>query len=130
MATVKWWIDAVYLLFERIKGVAFFEEIVTPPALTEHLTGYSVSGYELRLYCQRKKYRRTYLRWSWLNRTYSAFRVYSITSNDAPPCLREACELDIYFPAFAPSFLSENLQKELAIQAYLDILIERLAKPV
>ena len=60
------------------------------------------------------------------NESYATFRVFSVVSHDAPASLKTACELEVDIPAMVPSFVSNELQKETAIQAYLDILIEKI----
>lgn len=126
MKTVKWWLQTVYLFWQTCKGKSTVTTVASLPCLFGHLTGYSTAGYELRLYCQKQLYRRQYQRWSWFNWYFSAYRVYSVISAEAPALLREACLLDICIPAQMPSFVSDRLQKELAVQTYLDILIDRL----
>lgn len=120
------WIDALFLIVEKLKGASTIVEQHNTRDLLVHLAGHSVSGYEVRLYCQRKFFLRVYhSRWV-RDETYSTFRVFSVVSADAPLALRTACEMELDVPAIAPSYLSNDLQKETAIQAYLDILIERI----
>jgi hypothetical protein len=126
MIPIQRWVDAFFSLVERLKGEKTVREMHSPGDYLVHLTGYSVSGYEIRLYCQKKIYIREYWRWFIPNEYYVTFRVFSVVSNDAPSTLKNACELELDLPAMMPKFLSHEVQKECAIQAYLDILIAKI----
>lgn len=126
MDSVKWCLDVVFLLFEKLKGQQKVEELHSTQTLVGHLTGYSVAGYEIRLFCQKRRYLKKYSRWFVPDQIHTLYHVYSSVSNDAPANLKTVCELDLNIPAMTPSFVSEKLQKEAAIHAYLDILIAKL----
>jgi hypothetical protein len=126
MALIQSWLDSAYRWFEKIKGGSIVRRTYRVSDLGEQLTGHSVAGYEIRLYCQQKHYVREYLWWIFPRQTYSTFRVFGSVTADAPASLKKACELDIDLPRLRPRFLSEALQVEAAIQAYLDILVARL----
>lgn len=59
-----------------------------------------------------------------------AYRVFSVVSQDAPDSLKKACELDIDIPALLPHAVSDHGHRQAAVNAYLDILIERLGQEV
>jgi hypothetical protein len=126
MTWVKWCLDNLLQAWEELKGTKVVKEIIPRDMLQGHLTGYAVAGYEIRLYCQKKTYRREYHWWCIPNREYATYRVFSIVSPDAPTALRKACELEIDLPQMIPSLVSQSYQKQVAIQAYLDILMERI----
>lgn len=126
MKLVQSWADALFLWAERAKGARCVEEIHSPQSLSAQLTGYAVSGYEISLYCQTKQYLCRHLAWWVPNRVFTTYHVFSVVSSDAPQSLREACALDVPLPAMSPRYVSRKLQKKLALNAYLDLLIERL----
>lgn len=126
MTAVQNVLDALFLLFKGLKGKSSVREEYRPPDLMAFLTGYSISGYEVRLYCQKKYYIREYWRWFVPNEHFATYRVFSAVTNDAPTSLKHACEFEVELPPMAPSFLSLNLQRKAAVQAYLDIVIERM----
>lgn len=121
---------AVFLLWERLKGTKTVREVKHPDNALGHLTGYSVAGYSLDVYCQRKHYRRSYDKWFVPNQDHMAYRVFSVVSQDAPDSLKKACELDIDIPALLPHAVSDHGHRQAAVNAYLDILIERLGQEV
>ncbi len=59
-----------------------------------------------------------------------AYRVFSVVSDDAPEPLKKACELDIDIPALLPPSVDDHGHRQAAVNAYLDILIERLGQEV
>lgn len=126
MISVQRGVDAFLVFLEKLKGKRIVKERFRPSELIAHLTGYSVSGYDIRLYCQPKYYVREYLWWFVPNKSYASYRVFSVVSNDAPLALKQACELETDFPAMAHDLASNAVQKETAVQAYLDLLIERI----
>jgi len=116
-----------FLLFvERLKGNTTVIEIKTPKNLVGHLTGYSVHGYEIQIFCQKRHYRRSYDSWYIPNVNHIAYRVFSIVTNDAPDRLKKACELDIVIPELMAETIDERRQRQAAIDAYLDILAQSL----
>lgn len=119
---IGWW----WLLLESFKGTKTVQEIQHPRNALGHLTGYSVSGYRLEIYCQKKHYRRHYDKWFIPNEDHVAYRVFSVVSQDAPLGLKKACELDVDIPALLPPAAPDAVQRRAVIDAYLDILIERL----
>lgn len=121
-------LDWLYLWHDRHRGPIRLNKHHRVEELHEHLTGYAIAGYEIRLYCQKKRYIRQYL---WLRLPslhYCTFRVFGRVTADAPEALRRACELDVDLPLLTPHFISESVQKEMAVRAYLDLLIERLSR--
>lgn len=90
--------------------------------------GYSVSGFTIEIFCQRKRYRRYYDNWFVPNNDHIAYRVFSVVSSDAPDILKQACELDLDIPALLPSFVPDEGQREEVVKAYLDLLIQRLGE--
>lgn len=118
--------DRLFLWVDRQRGPVHVDRQSRCEELNEHLIGYAIAGYQIRLYCQKKRYMQRYLRWHMPSLTYCTFRVFGRVTADAPEALRRACELDIDLPRMTPYFVSESVQKEMAVRAYLDLLIERL----
>lgn len=119
-------LGAVILFLEQLKGQRVIKEIHHPHNAMGYLAGYSISGYSIQIFCQRKHYRRYYDNWFIPNQDHIAYHVYSVVSSDAPDVLKQACELDLDIPALLPSAVSDEGQREEAVKAYLDLLIERL----
>jgi hypothetical protein len=118
-----------FLLFLRkLKGQYSIEEIKHPKNVLGSLTGYSVSGYTIEIFCQRRHYRRYYDHWFVPNEDHVAYHVFSTVSSDAPDILKKACELDLDIPALLPSFVPDEGQREEVVRAYLDLLIQRLGQ--
>ncbi len=124
---VNWLLSLIYILVSRAKGPSIVEELHVPgDLLGPPLTGHSTDGYEITIYCRKKRYRRRYERWFGSTQDLTMYQVYSTVSSDAPDALRRACELDRDFPPFHPEFISDEVQKEAAINAYLDLVADRL----
>lgn len=122
---VKW----LSFIIEKIKGSTIVTEISTPKNLVAHLTGYSIFGYEIQIFCQKRHYRRSYDKWYVPNANHVAYSVFSIVSNEAPVTLKKACELDIVIPQLMGENIDEKRQKQAAVDAYLDILAQTLVSP-
>jgi hypothetical protein len=119
-------LGALIVFLERMKGRWTLKEVKHPRNNLGRLSGFSVQGYGLEIYCHRRHYRRHYDKWFIPNKDRMAFHVFSMVSPDAPDMLQKACELVLDIPQFLPSYASDEAQREAAVQAYLDILIERL----
>ncbi len=114
------------LYIEKLKGKKTVYEVMLPKNALGHLVGYAVSGYEVRIYCQKKQYKRMYDSRLIPDKDTVVYRVFSVVSNDAPEDLREACELDTDIPCQLSPLIDDEGQKEAAVQAYLDLLAARL----
>lgn len=119
-------LGVLFLFHEGLKGEKTVYEVKLPKNALGHLVGFAVSGYEVRIYCQKKQYERKYKNWFVPDKRMVLYRVFSVVTNDAPERLKEACELDIDIPCQLSSFVDDEGQKDAAILAYLDILAHRL----
>ena len=128
MPFIRRFLSRCFLFVEKLKGNKSVKDVSTIDTedLAATLVGYSVSGYEIRIYCHRMRYRKQYSRWFVPASNIDLYNVYCIVSNDAPASLKEACALQITIPSPHPDFLSDAYQKEAAIEWYLDLLIERM----
>lgn len=115
---------------EKVKGPRTTAEVVVPRTRSEGLTGHSVSGYEISIHCQERRYKVCYKRWWVSNDEFRMYHVYATLSNDSPDRLKEACKLDLAFPPLLGLWSSAKKQREAAIAAYLDVLIARLETSV
>lgn len=126
MTWIQRWIDRAYLGWEHLLGASTVSCRNHSSNLGAQLIGYSVAGYEIRVYCQPRHYVREYLWWRWLRGRYCTFRVFGRVTADAPENLQKACELDLTVPKLRPRFVSEDLQRQAAVKAYLDVLLAKL----
>lgn len=126
MTLLKSLLSDLLLYLERLKGKKTVYEVKLPKNALGHLVGYAVSGYEVRIYCQKKQYKRMYDSRLIPDKDTVLFRVFSVVSNDAPALLREACELDVDIPCQLSPLIDDEGQKDAAIQAYLDMLAAKL----
>lgn len=124
--TINSLLSAFIILVEQLKGNKVFQEIKHPRNCLGQLAGYSIAGYRIEIFCQRKHYRRVYEAWFIPNTNHIAYRVFSVVTADAPERLKEACKLDIDIPALLPEIVGDHMLRQAAVDAYLDILIEKL----
>ena len=122
---ISFW-NKLLLVFQSLKGTTNVIEIKTPKNLVGHLTGYSIYGYEMQIFCQKRHYRRSYDKWFIPNENHIAYRIFSIVSNNAPEKLKKACELELVIPQLMNEHIEERRQRQSAIDAYLDILAQSL----
>lgn len=118
------------VLIEWVKGPRTTEEVVTPRTRSDQLIGRSISGFEIKIHCQERRYRVRYRHWYIPNKEIKLYHVYATTSDDSPKRLKEACMLELTFPGLISEPTREQKQKESVIAAYLDILITRLETSV
>lgn len=116
-------------LARRFKGTQTINTITKPADLDliGTLTGYSVTGWEIKIYCSKIRYQKQYSRWYVPSTSIDLYRVYSVVSQDAPESLKKACNLDITIPPPRDTFFSDEFQKDAAIEWYLDLLTERMS---
>jgi hypothetical protein len=119
-------VSVVLLLFERVRGPRYINEIKQPDQALGCLKGFSVRGYEIAIYCHRKSYRVHYKHWYVPDRSFFTYNVFSVISNDAPIALRKACELDVELPALIPRNNFDEEIRRRQVLAYLDLLEQRL----
>lgn len=114
----------LYLWFEGIKGEGLFAEM---PVIrdTSSLTAFSLDGYDITVHANRRDYHYRFVRRMVPRRHYSLFTVFSVVSIDAPDYLKEVCSFQVVLPPLHPWFVSERVQREAVIRAYLDLLIAR-----
>lgn len=116
---MTYWLD-------KFKGPRTLEEVVVPRMRSEGLTGHSISGYEISIHCQERRYKVRYKHWWMGSSELRMFHVFATYSNDCPDRFKEACRLDLTIPVLLNSYAPTEKQREAAINAYLDILITRL----
>lgn len=109
---------------ERIKGSSRLVAVRLSPNLSEDLTAYSVSGFQIRIYCKLEHNRREYDRWFIPSEDLISYRVYGVASSDAPQALREVCDYDVVVPYTKRWIFSTS--RSSAIKVYLNVLIKRL----
>lgn len=114
------------LCIERFKGTRTIEEIKGPNNALGNLQCHAECDYQLTIFCQRKDYLVKYDKWYIPDHIVQTYRVSSETTGSAPCVLREACELDVDFPAFVSKAAPEKFIAKTMINAYLDLLASRL----
>lgn len=114
------------MCYVRWKGTKTVHEIESHKNTLGHLKGYCVRGYQLTIFCQRREYLVKYDKWYIPNYRRYTYRVMSVVTNDAPPVLKKACELDIDLPCFVSHFHFNEILVKSAVHAYLDLLEKRV----
>lgn len=128
MSAMRFLVGVVLLLFERLRGSKTVYESKRPDNSMGSLKGFTVRGYEVAIYCQRKEYHVKYDRWYIPNRVRVTYNVFSVVTNDAPKALRKACELDVDLPALIHNWNFDNEIRRAQVLAYLDLLERRMSK--
>jgi hypothetical protein len=126
MTLLKRFLNELMLLFEKMKGSTTVHEVKLPKHALGHLEGFDISGFQIRIYCQKRLFWRQYHCKLIPDKYMTTYRIFSVVSSDAPMILREACELDIDIPSQLTPFIDDDGQKDAAISAYLDLLQLRL----
>lgn len=114
-----------HLVIEILKGVATVREVERSGEEVCRITGSTISGFDLTFICEKKTYYRTS---EGLLKTQTEHNVYYVTcevGDEAPEALKLACADMETFPPMLNPALSDYCQGEAAINAYLDLVIER-----
>jgi hypothetical protein len=128
MTLIRRFLSRCFLLVEKLKGSRSIKETTEyEDPILGTLVGYSVSGYQIQVFCRKKSYRKKYARWFVPPTDLVMYHVYSIISHDAPESLKKACALEITIPRPRPEFLDDEYQKDAAIEWYLDLLIQKMS---
>ncbi len=120
-------LEVIVLFLQRLKGPSSLREDHPHLGQGSIMVGQSISGFEITIYCHRKRYRRKYDRWFVPTEYQVLYRVFSRVSDNAPARLKEACQsLDRDIHPQLPEFISDDLQKKAAVEAYLQLLVNKL----
>ena len=115
-----------FLWVEHCRGSKKFQqEIVIQTNRRNTLRVIHHSGYDITIYCQRVQYQTSYSLWPW-KKTHLAYQLFSTTTSDAPELIRRACDLSVTLPALCPSYVEDEVQKLYAIDAYVDLITDKL----
>jgi len=111
-------------LIELIKGPFTLLEINSQNSDIESMIGHSVKGYSIKIHCQERNYLCRYKKWYVKNHVKTVYHVFTEVSSDAPESLRLFCERRRDFPKLLNGLMPSASQKEAAIRAYLDLIIQ------
>jgi hypothetical protein len=127
MSVLKRLLTRGYLWIERVKGPKKVSQaVVIQTERANTLRVIHQSGYDITIYCQRKEFLKEY-EWDAIPvRTYTVYYVFSRATYDAPELMKQACRLEVTFPPLIPEFADEEIQKRAAIDAYVDLLTDKL----
>lgn len=113
------------IVTEFLKGRKTITEIKYPINEKEYLE-VNFNNCQLKIYCHKKQFRRSYDYWLIPNGHHSVYSVFSVITDSAPDELKKACQLKLDIPALLPEVVEDEYQRLTVMHAYLDILIEEL----
>ena len=122
-------IDHLYISFIRFKGGRF---IISHPGNSVELgslTVHAFSGYEITVYCEKVQYHYIYPSKWFSSKPLAVYCLYGKSSADTPESLKSLLKSRIYFPKLIPDEVSLKVHRRLLMEAYFDILIQRLKTP-
>lgn len=125
MAFLKRALRRVHLVIEILKGVATVREVERSGEEVCSITGSTISGFDLTFRCDKKTYYRTSEGFLKTQTEHCTYFVTCEVDENAPDDLKEACLSMEAFPPLLPSSLSDYCQGEAAINAYLDLILQR-----
>lgn len=116
------------MIYESWRGPRQLQEITSARASIEAMTATSIDGVTTTIHCQERRYRCLYKRWYIRDHTVSTYFVFATVQGAASPTHVEACSMERSFPKLLHTWMPSASQKEAAIEAYLDLLLERLQR--
>lgn len=111
-------------VIEIIRGPFTLTEINSENSDIESMIGHSIDGYTIKIYCQERNYLCKYRNWYILDRVKTVYHVFTEVSIDAPESLKVFCQRKRDFPKLLNGLMPSASQKEAAIRAYLDLIIQ------
>lgn len=126
MRYLKTVFGVILFLYERFRGPKTVHELKQADDALGNLKGHTVKGYELTIFCQRRRYRVRYAKWYIPNRIETVYRVFSVVTHEAPDALKKACELDAHLPELISNWNFDNEIRRSQVLAYLDLLEKRM----
>lgn len=87
----------------------------------------SVRGFKVNFYCQEVRYTLSYSKVK-LVKEFKVYRLYAECDAQAPPLLRKIITNDVYLPNLVPALVKHDTRRRILLEAYMDILQERLNK--
>lgn len=111
-------------LIEVIRGPFTLLEINSESSEIESMIGHSINGFTIKIHCQERNYLCRYRHWYVLDRVKTVYHVFTEVSPDAPESLKVFCERKRDFPKLLNGLMPSASQKEAAIRAYLDLIIQ------
>jgi len=103
-------------------------EITPARASIEAMAATSIDGFTTTIHCQERRYICRHKRWYVMNHVVYTYFVFATIQGNASPRLVDACGIERSFPKLLHSWMPSASQKEAAIEAYLDLVIERLRR--
>lgn len=130
MATIlRRFLTLCILFLEGLKGKKYVTSVPSVRGGNISVRAISIDGkYEVEIFVQKSEFHQNYDRWFVASKKHTTYYVYSLVSNDAPTHLKEACQFQTTFPAFLPSMADEEAQQHYVLRAYVDILMQRMAR--
>ncbi len=116
----------ILFLYERFRGPRTFRELKHASDALGYLKGHTVKGYQLTIFCQRRRYHTKFDKWYIPDQIETVYRVFSVVTADAPDALKKACELDVNLPELISNWNFDNEIRRSQVLAYLDLLEKRM----
>ena len=111
-----------FLLFEGMKGLRYFEQAEVFKNTVTSIKVMTMGGFTITIHIKETKWLCRYKHPLIPNKYYGVFHIYSEASHDCPEKIKKACKLKIDLPWLMPWFVDEFIQKQVVVQAYIDLL--------
>jgi hypothetical protein len=111
-----------------LKGQKVVSELTYHDNTDKYLEVTFTDESKLKIYCQKKQYRRRYDKWFIPDYSKSIYHLYSVISDNANVDIKNACDFSIDLPSLLPEFVDIKYQETSCTHAYLDIAIARLER--
>lgn len=115
-------------LYEAYLGPRSLTEITSPRANIEAMAATSIEGFTTTIHCQERQYLCRFERWYVRDHVVCSYFVFATIQGVASPRHIEACSMERSFPKLLHPWIPSASQKEAAIEAYLDLLLDRLQR--
>jgi hypothetical protein len=126
MSALKRAVTSILNLFKLLKGDYIVDNHPSFAFVTDNMTMHSVDGYQIVIYCQKKRVLQKFERWYMPDLPKNKYRVFSVASQSAPEALKQACQMELCVDHLFPDTPNDFVQKETVIATYLDSLLKRI----
>lgn len=119
-------LGVIFTFYEKLLGPRIFVEITPTSSDLETISVTTLEGSITTIHCQEKRYICRYKRWYVRNNTVCIYYVFATVEGTILEKLIDACKMECYFPKLLHSRVPSSSQRKAAVEAYLDILLDKL----
>ena len=117
--------DSLYRFFLRVTGNRIFKKILHPVE-TRTMTAIGINGYGVVVSIRKIRFEYYSPVFSWWRSHFCVFEIQASPQPKVPDVLRQVLDEPTVISLVVPGFISSELEFQLVLDAYLDLVIQKL----